>query len=115
MKNVIREIDGFYSNKVDYGDTDNVYFHKKHWSTLADNGFVGDFLGNGINNYGNAGIFYAWFLAPKVRYCLAIIDYGVISFERSFKGYSEEDRCIRLDDFISLTEEKTLCGRFSDD
>ena len=40
-------------------------FIKKHWSTLAYNGFVGKLLGIGKNGYGNAGIFSAWFLDPK--------------------------------------------------
>ena len=61
MNNVIREIDGFYSSNVYYRDTDSAYFHKKHWSILVEKGFVGKSLGLGENDYGDAGIFSAWF------------------------------------------------------
>ena len=115
MNNVFREIDGFYSNCIYYGDTDSGYIHKKHWSTLVEKGFVGKSLGLGKNDYGNSGIFYAWFLAPKIKYCLVIDDFGIISAKRTFKGYSEEHRMIKLDEYISLSEGKTVSGRFSID
>ena len=115
MNNVFREIDGFYSNNIYYGDTDSGYIHKKHWSTLVEKGFVGKSLGLGKNDYGNSGIFYAWFLAPKIKYCLVIDDFGIISAKRTFKGYSEEHRMIKLDEYISLSEGKTVSGRFSID
>ena len=115
MNNVFREIDGFYSNNIYYGDTDSGYIHKKHWSTLIKKGFVGKSLGLGKNDYGDSGIFYAWFLAPKIKYCLVIDDFGIISAKRTFKGYSEEHRMIKLDEYISLSEGKTVSGRFSID
>ena len=59
---------------------------------MVDNGFVGKTLGLGKNDYNKSGIFYAWFLAPKIKYCLVIDDFGVTSAKRSFKGYSEEHR-----------------------
>ena len=115
MNNVFREIDEFYSNNIYYGDTDSGYIHKKHWSTLVEKGFVGKSLGLGKNDYGDSGIFYAWFLAPKIKYCLVIDDFGIISAKRTFKGYSEEHRLIKLDKYISLSKGKTVSGRFSID
>ena len=115
MNDVFREIDGFYSNNIYYGDTDSGYIHKKHWSTLVEKGFVGKSLGLGKNDYGDSGIFYAWFLAPKIKYCLVIDDFGIISAKRTFKGYSEEHRMIKLEEYISLAEGKTVSGRFSID
>ena len=115
MNDVFREIDGFYSNNIYYGDTDSGYIHKKHWSTLVEKGFVGKSLGLGKNDYGDSGIFYAWFLAPKIKYCLVIDDFGIISAKRTFKGYSEEHRMIKLEEYISLAEGKTVTGRFSID
>ena len=44
-----------------------------------------------------------------------IEDFGVISAERTFNGYSEEHRMIKRDEFISLSEGKTIFGRFSFD
>ena len=115
MNDVFREIDGFYSNNIYYGDTDSGYIHKKHWSTLIEKGFVGKSPGLGKNDYGNSGIFYAWFLAPKIKYCLVVDDFGIISAKRTFKGYSEEHRMIKLEEYISLSEGKTVSGRFSID
>ena len=90
MNDVIKEINGFYNNNIYYTDTDSLYIHKKHWSNLVKKGFVGKSLGLGKNDYGNSGIFFAWFLAPKIKYCLVFDDYGIISVKRTFKGYSEE-------------------------
>ena len=44
-----------------------------------------------------------------------IDDFDVISAKRNFKGYSEEHRMIKLDEYISLSERKTVSGRFSID
>ena len=112
MNDVIKQIDGFYNNSIYYTDTDSLYIHKKYWSNLVDKGYVGKSLGLGKNDYGNSGISYAWFLAPKIKYCLLIDDFGVISAKRTFKAYSEEHRMIKLDEYISLSERKTVSGRF---
>ena len=100
MNDVIKQINGFYSNNIYYTDTNSLYIHKKHWSTLVDKGYVGTSLGLGENDYGDSGIFYACFLAPKIKYCLVIDDYGIISAKRTFKGYSEEHRLINVDEYI---------------
>ena len=88
---------------------------KKHWSTSIDKGFLGKSLGLGKNDYGNSGIFYASFLAPKIKYCLVIDEYVVTSAKRTFKGFSEEHRMVKLEEYISLSEEKAVSGRFSID
>ena len=69
-------------------------------------------LGLSRNDYSKAGIPYAWFLAPKTKYCLLINDYEVISAKCSFKRYSKKHRMIKLNDFISLSEGKTVLGSF---
>ena len=115
MNDVFREIDAFYNNIIYYTDTDSGYNHKKYWKKLDEKGYVGKKLGQGKNDYGDSGIFYAWFLAPKIKYCLVIDDFGIISAKRTFKGYSEEHRMIKLDEYISLSEGKTVSGRFSID
>ena len=115
MNDVIKQIDGFYKNSIYYTVTVSLYVHKKYWSNLVDKGYVGKSLGLGKNDYGNSGIFYALFLAPKIKYCLVIDDFGVILAKRTFKGYSEEHRMIKLDEYISLSEGKTVSGRISID
>ena len=115
MNDVFREIDAFYNNVIYNTDTDSGYIHKKHWNKLDEKGYVGKKLGEGKNDYGDSCIFYAWFLAPKIKYCLLIDDFGIISAKRTFKGYSEEHRMIKLHDYISLSEGKTVSGKFSID
>ena len=44
-----------------------------------------------------------------------IDDFGVISDKRTLKGYSEERRIIKLKELISISEGKTVTGRFSID
>ena len=104
MNDVIKKIVGFYNNSIYYTDNDSLYIHKKYWCDLVDNGFVGKSLGLGKKDYGNCGIFSAWFLAPKIKYCSVIGDFVVISGKRIFKGDSEERRMIKLNKYISVSE-----------
>ena len=115
MNEVFNQVGGFYNNSIYYADTDSVYKQKKNWDDLVDKGFVGKFLGLGGNDYRNSGLFYAWLLAPEIKYCFVINDFGVITAKRTFKGYSEEHIMIKLDELISLSEGKTVSGRFSID
>ena len=65
MNNFIQAFDGFYTNNVYYTDTDSLYIENKHWVELDKPGLVGNNLLQGKNDYGNGGIFYALFHAPK--------------------------------------------------
>ena len=56
-----------------------------------------------------------FFLAPKIKCSVVIDDFGVVSAKRTFKGYSEERRMEKLNEYISLSEGKTVSGRFSID
>ena len=62
----------------------------------------------------NSGSFF-WYLTAKMKYCLLIDDFGVFSAKRTFKGFSEVHKMIKLDEFIYLLERKTFSGRFSVD
>ena len=44
MNEGINQKGRFYINSIYYGDTDSVYIHKKCWSNLVDDGFVGKTL-----------------------------------------------------------------------
>ena len=95
MNDVIRQIGGFFNNSFYYTDTDSLYLHMKHWSDLVYNGFGGKPLGLRKLDYGNSITFYACSLALKIKCCLVIDDFGVISAQRFFEGYSEENRMIK--------------------
>ena len=115
MKDVIKQIGGFYNNSIYYTDYDSLYIHKKYWSDLVEKSVDGKSLGFGQIDYGNLGKFYAWILALKINYCLITDDFVVISAKRTLKGYNEEHRMIMLIEYISLSEGKTVSGRFSID
>ena len=113
MNDVIKQVGGFHNISIYYINTDSLYIHKKYWSDLVDNGFLSKTLGLGKNDYRFSGKFYIWFLAPKIKYCLVIDYFGVISAKRTF--YSEKHRMLKLNEYISLSEGKTVSGRFSID
>ena len=115
MNDVIKQTGGFNINSNYYTDTKPLHIHKKYWSNLVDNRFLGESFGLVENGYGNFGIFYAWCLAPKIKYCLVFDDFWVIAYKHSFKGYSEEHMMAKLEEFISLTDGKTASGRLSID
>ena len=71
---------------------------------MVDIGFVGKTLGLGKIDFGNWGKFYTWLLALKIKNCFVIDDFGVISAKRTFKGYSEEHRKIKLNEYNSQSE-----------
>ena len=50
----IDQIGGFYINSIYYTDTDSLYIHKKYWSNLVDNKFVGNSRGFGSKDYGTS-------------------------------------------------------------
>ena len=89
MNNFIHAINGFYTNDVYYTDTDSLYIENKHWDKLETAGLVGKGLLQGKNDYKDGGIFYGLFLAPKIKYCLTIIKYGVIDDHKTFKGFTD--------------------------
>ena len=95
MNNFVKVvIDGFKTNKVYYGDTDSIYIEKKHWDILDKAKLVGNDLCQGKNDYGDGGIFYSLFLAPKVKYCLTINEYGIVEEHKTFKGFSDIGRLL---------------------
>ena len=90
MNNFIHAINGFYTNDAYYTDTDSLYIEKKHWDKLNKAGLVGKGLLQGKNDYKDGCIFYGLFLAPKIKYCLTINQYGVIDEQITFKGFTND-------------------------
>ena len=88
MNNFIHSIDAFYSNDVYYTDTDSLYIENKHWDKLKEKNVVGRNLLQEKNDYGDRGIFYGLFIAPKLKYCLTINKFGIIDEKQCFKGFT---------------------------
>ena len=88
MNNFIHAINGFHTNYLYYEDTDSIYTEKKPWDKLDKAGLVGKNLLQGKNGYRDRGIFYGLLIAPKVKYCLTIDQFGVIDEHKAFKGFT---------------------------
>ena len=108
MNNFIRETNGFYNNSIYYGDTDSLYIEKNYWDVLDKVNLVGEGLCWGKTDQKTRGIFYGLFLAPKIKYCLTIDEYGIIQEHKMFKGFNDNDSKRLLDryQFFKMTEGK---------
>ena len=94
MNSFNKEINGFYNVSFYYGDTDSLYIEKKVWDVLDKAKLVGKELSQGNNDYESGSIFYGLFLAPKIKYCLTIKDFGIIEKHKNFKGFNGSKRLL---------------------
>ena len=85
MNKIITEINGFYNNNIYYTGTDSLYIEKKYWDVFDKANLIGKDLCQGRNDYESGGIFYGFYVAPKIKYCLTIDDYGIIQKHKTFK------------------------------
>ena len=65
---------------------------------------IGDNLCQGKNVYETGGIFYGLFLAPKIKYCLTIDDYGIIQEHKFFKGINDSKRLLDRSQYFKMIE-----------
>ena len=108
MNNFIREINGFDENNIYYTDTDSLYIEKKYWDVLDKANLVGDELCQGKNDCETGGIFYGLYLAPKIKYCLTIDDYGIIQEHKTFKGFKNSNRLLDRSQNFKMKEGKKI-------
>ena len=108
MNNFIREINGFYNNIIYYTDCDSLYIEKKYWDVLEKANLVGEEICQGKNDYKTGGIFYGLFLAPKIKYCLTIDDYGIIKEHKTFKGFNDSKRLLDRSQYFNMKKGKKI-------
>ncbi|ESO90886.1 hypothetical protein LOTGIDRAFT_163774 [Lottia gigantea] len=110
MNNFIHVIDGFYKPEIYYTDTDSLYISSKNWDKLNKAGLVSetDYC-NGKNDYGDGGIIYGLYLAPKVKYNIILTSDGVLKEKKTFKDYSNK---IKVDDYIQLDSGHDVMNEF---
>ena len=108
MNNSMREINGFYSNSIYYGHTDSLYIKKRYWDVLDKTNLVEEELCRGKNDYKTGGIFYGLFLAPKIKHCLTIDDYGIIQEHETFKGFNDSERLLDRSQNFKMIEGKKV-------
>ncbi|ESO95266.1 hypothetical protein LOTGIDRAFT_175175 [Lottia gigantea] len=88
MNNFIHVIDGFYKPEIYYTDTDSLYISPSNWDKLDEAGLVSenDYC-KGKNDYGDGGIIYGLYLAPKVKYNIILTSGGILKEKTTCKGY----------------------------
>ena len=111
LNNFVHAIDGFYTNNVFYTDTDSLYIENKHWDKLEKAGLVGKNLLQCQNDYKDGGIFYGLFLAPKIKYCLIINKYGVISEKKTFKGFKDVSDKLDRKEYFKMADGDKLVAK----
>ena len=111
MNNFIHAINGFYTNYVYYTDCDSLYIENKHWDKLESVGLVGRNLLQGKNDYKDGGIFCGLFLAPKIKYCLIINKYGVISEKKTFKGFTNVSDKLDRKEYFNMADGDKLIAK----
>ena len=108
MNEFIREINGFYSNNIYYTDPDSLYLEKKYWDVLDKANLVGEDLCHGKNDYKTGGIFYGLYLAPKIKYCLTIHDFGIIHKHKTFKGFNDSKRLLDRSQYFKMLKDEKI-------
>ena len=108
MNDFIKDINGFYDNNIYYTDTDSLYIEKKYWDVLDKANLVGEALCQGKNDYKTGGIFYGLYLAPKIKYCSTIDEYGVIKEHKMFKGFNDSKRLLHRSQYFKMKEDEKI-------
>ncbi|ESP02397.1 hypothetical protein LOTGIDRAFT_172055 [Lottia gigantea] len=89
MNNFIHVIDGFYKPEIYYTDTDSLYISSSTWDKLNEAELVSENeYCKGKNDYGDGGIIFGLYLAPKVKYNIILTSDGILKEKKTFKGYS---------------------------
>ncbi|ESO99914.1 hypothetical protein LOTGIDRAFT_158072 [Lottia gigantea] len=112
MNNFIHVISGFYKPEIYYTDTDSLYISSKNWKKLNRAGLVSekDYC-KGKNDYGDGGIIFGLYLAPKVKYNIVLTSDGVLKEKKTFKGYSNDK--ISVEDYVQLASGHDVSNEFN--
>ena len=108
LNNFMKEINGFYNNSIYNTDCDSLYIGKKYWDVLDKANLVGEGLCQGENDYKRGGIFYGLFLAPKIKYCLTIDEFGINQEHKTFKGFNDSKRLLDRSQYFKLIKSKNI-------
>ncbi|ESO90900.1 hypothetical protein LOTGIDRAFT_163788 [Lottia gigantea] len=111
MNNFIHVIDGFYKPEIYYTDTYSLYISSCNWDKLNEAGLVSENeYSKGKNDYGDGGIIFGLYLAPKVKYNIILTSDGVLKEKKTFKGYSNYK--IKVEDYIQLASGHDVTNKF---
>ncbi|ESO95271.1 hypothetical protein LOTGIDRAFT_175180 [Lottia gigantea] len=65
----------------------------------------------GKNDYGDGGIIFGLYLAPKVKYNIILTSDGVLKEKKTFKGYSNDK--ISVEDYVQLASGHDVSNEFN--
>ena len=108
MNNFFGEIDGLYSKSNYYGDTDSLYNERRYCDVLYRAKLVGKTLSEGKKDYKSGGIFYGFFLAFKIKYCLTNFKFGIFQQHMTFKSFTDSKRLLYLSHYFYVSEGKKI-------
>ncbi|ESO88843.1 hypothetical protein LOTGIDRAFT_165263 [Lottia gigantea] len=111
LRNKYKREDGFHKPEIYDTDTDSLYISSSNWDTLNESGLVSenDYC-KGKNDYGDGGIIYGLYLAPKVKYNIILTSDGILKEKKTFKGYSNDK--IAVEDYIQLASGHDVTNEF---
>ena len=65
----------------------------------------------GKNEYKEGGLWYALFLAPKIKYCLTIIKHGVIDEHKTLKGFTDVSNNLDRKGYFNMADGGNLVAK----
>ena len=69
---------------------------------------VGKDLCQGKNDYKSGGIFYGLFLAPKIKDCSTINEFGTIEEHKTFKGCNDSKRLLDRSQYFNMLQGRQI-------
>ena len=75
---------------------------KKHWDILDKSKIFEESFCQGINDYKIGGMFYGLFLAPKIKYCSSIVEFGIIEEQKTLNGVLDSKNFLDRQEYFKL-------------
>ncbi|ESP02114.1 hypothetical protein LOTGIDRAFT_157262 [Lottia gigantea] len=109
---ILKELRNKYKKEGDMvANTDSLYISSSNWDKLNEAGLVSENeYSKGKNDYGDGGIIFGLYLAPKVKYNIILTSDGVLKEKKTFKGYSNYK--IKVEDYIQLASGHDVTNEF---
>ena len=73
---------------------------------------VGNRFSLGKNGFETGVIFYGLFIAPKVYYCLVIVEVGIVQEHKTFKKFNDRKRLLDRSQYFKMIEGKKYRQRY---
>ena len=81
-----------------------LWFYKEYCSKYDENkNFENRYINDDLCMK-TGGIFYGLYLAPKIKYCLTIDEYGIIKEHKTFKGFNDSKRLLDRSQYLKMKE-----------